>query len=89
VACLSGGQKRGWEDVPEATTISASNGVATSPDGKQLFVAGSGAETVVRLSLDGTPGNRAVIKNGFHTDNLRWGGRFLYAAGQRDTVPNL
>ena len=86
--------KTGWEDVPEAATISADNGVAASPDGKQLFVAGSGDETVVRLSLasipGGTPGDRAVIKTGFHTDNLRWGSDgFLYASGQRDTVPNL
>jgi hypothetical protein len=81
--------KTGWEDVPDAATISADNGVAASPDGKQLFVAGTGDETVVRLSLDGI-GNRAVIKTGFHTDNLRWGSDgFLYATGQRDTVQNL
>jgi hypothetical protein len=81
--------KTGWEEVPEAATISADNGVVVSPDGKRLFVAGSGDETVVRLSLDGTRA-RAVIKTGFHTDNLRWGSDgFLYACGQRDTVPNL
>jgi len=65
--------KTGWEDVPEAAMISADNGVAASSDGKQLFVAGSGDETVVRLSLGGIPGDRVVIKTGFHTDNLRWG----------------
>jgi hypothetical protein len=82
--------KTGWEDVPAAAAISADNGVAASPDGKQLFVAGTGDETVVRLSLDGTPMGRAVIHTGFHTDNLRWGlDGFLYATGQRDTVPNL
>jgi WD40 repeat protein len=82
--------KTGWEDVPEAAAISADNGVAASPDGKQLFVAGTGDETVVRLSLDGAPEDRAVIKTGFHTDNLRWGSDgFLYATGQRDTVANL
>jgi hypothetical protein len=80
----------GWEDVPEAAMISADNGVAASPDGKQLFVAGTGDETVVRLSLDGAPGDRAVISTGFHTDNLRWGSDgFLYASGARDTVQNL
>ena len=72
--------KTGGEDVPEAATISADNGVAASPDGKQLFVAGTGDDTVVRLSIDGTA-ERAVIKTGFHTDNLRWGSDgFLYAA---------
>jgi hypothetical protein len=82
--------KTGWEDIPEAATISADNGVAASPDGRKLFVAGTGDETVVRLSLDGTSWDRAVIKTGFHTDNLRWGSDgFLYAAGQRDTVANL
>jgi len=80
----------GWTEVPEAATISADNGIATSPDGKQLYVAGSGDETVTRLPLDGAPGGRVVFKTGFHTDNLRWGGDgFLYAAGQRDTVANL
>jgi hypothetical protein len=80
----------GWEDVPEAAVISADNGVSASPDGEYLFVAGSGDETVVRLSLGGTPRDRAVIKTGFHTDNLRWGSDgFLYASGQRDTVANL
>jgi hypothetical protein len=80
----------GWQDVPEAATISADNGVVASPDGRQLFVAGSGDETVVRLPLDGSPQVRAVIKTGFHTDNLRWGtDGFLYAAGQRDSVANL
>jgi hypothetical protein len=82
--------KTGWKAVPEAVTISADNGVAASPDGKLLFVAGTGDETVVRLSLDRTPPERAVIKTGFHTDNLRWGSDgFLYAAGQRDTLANL
>lgn len=82
--------KTGWEDLPEAAAVSADNGVAASPDGEHLFVAGSGDETVTRLSLDGTPGRRAVIETGFHTDNLRWGSDgFLYAAGQRDTVANL
>jgi sugar lactone lactonase YvrE len=82
--------KTGWEDIPEAAMISADNGLAASPDGSELFVAGSGDETVVRLSLDGTPGKRAIINTGFHTDNLRWGSDgFLYASGQRDTVANL
>jgi hypothetical protein len=82
--------KVGWEDVPDAAAISADNGVEASPDGKQLFVAGSGDETVVRLSLDGKPGDRAVVKTGFHTDNLRWGlDGFLYASGARDTLANL
>lgn len=80
----------GWRDVPDAAAISADNGVEAAPDGRQLFVAGSGDETVVRLSLRGKSGDRAVIKTGFHTDNLRWGSDgYLYAAGQRDTVANL
>jgi hypothetical protein len=81
--------KTGWEVVPGAAAISADNGVVASPDGKQLFVAGTGDETVVRLSLD-KPDDRAVIKTGFHTDNLRWGSDgFLYASGARDTLANL
>ena len=82
--------KTGWEDVPEAAAISADNGVAALPDGKEIFVAGTGDETVVRLPLNGIPGGRAVIRTGFRTDNLRWGSDgFLYAAGARDTLANL
>ncbi len=80
----------GWQDVPDAATISADNGVAASADGKQLFVAGTGDETVVRLSLDRAAADRTVIKTGFHTDNLRWGSDgFLYASGARDSLQNL
>jgi hypothetical protein len=82
--------KTGWKDVPEAATISADNGLAATADGKYLFVAGTGDETVVRLSLDGTAGERSVIKTGFHTDNLRWGSDgFLYAAGARASISDL
>ena len=86
--------KTGWEDVPEAATISADNGVAASPDGREIFVAGTGDETVVRLSLVGASGGtaweRTVINTGFRTDNLRWGSDgFLYAAGARDSVSDL
>jgi hypothetical protein len=57
-------------------------------------VAGTGDQTVVRLSLAsiprGTPGDRAVIRTGFYTDNLRWGSDgFLYASGARDSLAKL
>jgi hypothetical protein len=81
--------KTGWRTIPAADAISADNGIEASADGKALFVAGSGDQTVVRLRVDGT-GRPAVINTGFHTDNLRWGDDgYLYAAGQRDTVQNL
>ena len=81
--------KKGWQILPGASGISAPNGIEASADGKTLYVAGAGDETVVRLRIDGT-GRPAVIKTGFHTDNLRWGDDgLLYAAGQRDSVQNL
>jgi hypothetical protein len=81
--------KIGWRMLSGATGMSAPNGIESSPDGRLLYVAGSGDETVVRLSAYGT-GRPAVIKTGFHTDNLRWGDDgLLYAAGQRDSVQNL
>ena len=81
--------KTGWRILPGATGISAPNGIESSPDGKLLYVAGSGDETVVRLNVDGK-GRVAIIKTGFHTDNLRWGDDgALYAAGQRDSIENL
>jgi len=79
----------GWRIVPDAAAISADNGIEASANGKLLFVAGSGDQTVVRLSIAGTS-RRDIIKTGFHTDNLRWGDDgYLYAAGQRDSVENL
>ena len=82
-------RKTGWQILPGAAAISAPNGIEASSDGKLLYVAGSGDLTVVHLRIDGT-GRPAVIKTGFHTDNLRWGDDgYLYAAGQRDTVQNL
>ena len=81
--------KTGWRTVPGAASISADNGIEASADGKQLFVAGWGDQTVVRLPVAGT-GGRDVIKTGFHTDNLRWGpDGYLYATGQRDSLQNL
>src|SRR5690348_7137135 len=61
--------KNGWKILPGAAAISAPNGIEASPDGKLLYVAGSGDETVVRLRVDGT-GRPAVVKTGFRTDNL-------------------
>jgi hypothetical protein len=78
--------KTGWEDLPEAATISADNGVAASPDDKQLFVAGSGDETLVRLSLDGTPRDRAVIKTGF-IRTICAGGRTAFSTPPERATP--
>src|SRR5260221_1375238 len=81
--------KTGWRTVPGAASISADNGIEASADGRQLFVAGWGDQTVVRRPVEGE-GRREVIKTGFHTDNLRWGpDGYLYAAGQRDSLQNL
>ena len=78
--------KTGWQTVPGAAAISADNGIEASADGRRLFVAGWGDQTVVRLSVNGI-GRRDVIKTGFHTDNLRFGADgYLYATGQRDSV---
>jgi hypothetical protein len=79
----------GWQTLAGAAAISADNGIEASADGKELFVAGWGDQTIVRLPVNGT-GRRDVIKTGFHTDNLRWGSDgYLYATGQRDSVQNL
>lgn len=81
---------QGWEDVPEAAGISADNGVAISPDGQWMFVAGSADQTIVRLAVEGSPRERRVVKIDFHPDNLRWGSDgSLYATGQRDTLQDL
>jgi hypothetical protein len=82
--------RRGWQKLSAAAGISAPNGVEATPDGRQLFVAGWGDQTVTRVSIAGDRSQRDVLRTGFHTDNLRWGSDgFLYAAGQRDNVPDL
>jgi hypothetical protein len=82
--------RRGWQKLSAAVGISAPNGVEATPDGRQLFVAGWGDQTVNRLSIGEDQSQRDIVRTGFHTDNLRWGSDgFLYAAGQRDTVPDL
>ncbi|HLJ64341.1 MAG TPA: hypothetical protein VKT70_09555 [Stellaceae bacterium] len=81
---------KGWELIAGAADISGDNGIETSRDGKWVFIAGWGDETLVRLSLDPKHPSRDVIKTGFHTDNLRWGpDGVLYAAGQADTAQNI
>jgi hypothetical protein len=82
--------RRGWQKLSAAAGISSPNGIEATPDGRQLFVAGWGDQTVTRLSIGEDQSQRDVVRTGFHTDNLRWGSDgFLYASGQRDTVPDL
>jgi len=79
--------KTGWKIVPNSE-MSGNNGIEASPDGKWLYVAGWGSETLARLSRDGS--KREEIKTGFHTDNLRFGpDGFLYAAGQGGTAQDV
>ncbi len=80
--------RKGWSVVP-GSEMSGNNGIEASADGKWLYVAGWGNETLARMSRSGK-GQPEVIKTGFHTDNLRWGADgSLYAAGQGGTAQDI
>ncbi len=74
---------RGFSKL-SGTELSGPNGVEVSPDGRYLFVAVSGASSVLRYALADTRVPPAVVRPGFRTDNLRWGpgGRLLLAGPQ-------
>jgi sugar lactone lactonase YvrE len=77
----------GWS-VVAGSVINSTNGVAASPDGKTVFVAGWKSECIrrIRRSADGAPDVRTVPA-GILVDNLTWtaDGKLL-AAGCFDTT---
>ena len=82
--------KTGWEDVPGAAASPRT--MALPP--RRMASSSSWRERGTRpwsaCRSTAQQESRAVIKTGFHTDNLRWGSDgFLYAAGARDSVANL
>jgi DNA-binding beta-propeller fold protein YncE len=80
---------KGWTIIPNSQA-SGANGVEVSKDGKWVYVAGTGSQSVIRLSRGTTPLKRDEIPVGFHTDNLRIGDDgMLYAAGQGDKSSRL
>jgi len=71
----------GWQTVPD-TAATAPNGVAVSPDGRQLWVALWGASKLARI--DRATGERRELSLPVHPDNLSWApDGSLLVAGQK------
>ena len=80
----------GWEEI-EGTRGSAPNGVAITPDGKELYFAEWGRERLVRVLLDAEDSSRRrTVDLPHHPDNLSWtrDGQLL-AAGQVGDLSQL
>jgi hypothetical protein len=75
----------GWEKVA-GTEAAGANGIETSPDGRVVYVAAWGAQSVIRVSRrDGTP-VRLEVPLGFRADNVRWSrDGSLLVAGQGES----
>jgi hypothetical protein len=77
--------KDGWRALP-GSEMCGPNGIALSPDGRWIFVAGWPTKTLVRFSRDGSGRSRS-ISAGHLTDNLTWDEHgYLLATGQYSDV---
>ncbi len=91
-ALMAAGKVNGelWEWQPGRELVkvpgseaSGANGVELSRDGKWLFMAGWGSQTIERIRLGVTPVQRESAHVGFKIDNLRLGADGqIYGAGQ-------
>jgi len=61
----------GWLKVP-GSEASGANGVELSDDGKTLYVAAWGSQSLFRLSRGANPPMREEINLGFRIDNIHW-----------------
>jgi hypothetical protein len=80
---------KGWRKVPGSEAAGA-NGVELSKDGKWLYVAAWGSQSLLRLSRGQTPVKRDAVPLGFRVDNIRFApdGSIL-AAGQGQQTTNV
>jgi sugar lactone lactonase YvrE len=75
----------GWKKVP-GSEASGANGLEISKDGKTLYVAAWGSQSMFRLSLGQTPVKRDSVPLGFRADNVRWApDGSLFVTGQGGT----
>lgn len=77
----------GWQKMP-GTESAGPNGVEISKDGRWIYLAQWGTQSLMRLSRGGTPARAETVPLGFRVDNLRWApDGTLLAAGQGGTAP--
>lgn len=75
-------RRTGWAEIP-GSKGSGLNGVEASADGKTIYAASWGRQSLIRIGRDGSGRTSAPV--GFRVDNIHWGedGK-LIAAGQTD-----
>ncbi|HJR69314.1 MAG TPA: hypothetical protein VKA43_04685, partial [Gammaproteobacteria bacterium] len=61
----------GWQKVPGSEAAGA-NGLELSADGRTLYVAAWGTQSLFRLSRGVTPPRRDDVPLGFRVDNIHW-----------------
>jgi len=72
----------GWKMIP-GSEASGANGLEVSKDGRWLYVAAWGSQSLFRLSRGETPPKKEEVKLGFRADNVRWApDGSLFVAGQ-------
>jgi hypothetical protein len=77
----------GWKTIPGSET-SGPNGVELSKDGKWLYIAAFGSQSLVRLSRGQASVKRDSVQLGFRVDNIRWApDGSLFAAGPGGVAP--
>jgi sugar lactone lactonase YvrE len=77
-----------WQKVP-GTEAAGPNGVEISKDGRWLFLANWGSQTLVRMPRGRQAGATDTVSLGFRVDNLRWApDGSLVAAGQGGAAPD-
>jgi DNA-binding beta-propeller fold protein YncE len=78
---------KGWTILPDSA-MSGANGIAVSPDGKLLYVAGWPTKNVVIFERGARVSRKQEISTGILTDNLRWmADGSILAAGQDADMP--
>jgi hypothetical protein len=77
----------GWKKIPGSET-SGPNGVLLSNDGKWLYVAAFGTQSLVRVSRGEGSVKRDTVSLGFRVDNIRWApDGSIFAAGPGGGAP--
>ena len=77
-----------WKKVP-GSEAAGPNGLEISKDGKTLYIAGWGSQSVIRLSRGQSPAKPDSVNLGFRVDNIRWApDGTLLAAGQGGVAPS-
>ncbi len=82
----------GWSPLPGSTSLSGANGILASPDGKEIYIALSGTDQIMRVSRVVSPVvTQFAAVSGFTVDNLRWlpGEESFFVGGEAAYAPTV